>query len=78
MRVTKKDKINQVARWIWPDAEPTLCNTVAGGHYHIGIVSEYGSVIKQLTPCYKTPAELLAYLEGVHAAISNPTITKII
>lgn len=68
MKVTKKDQVRKYAAWLWQGVNAQICNVVAGGAYHIGIVAECGSVEKQLTPCYKTTAELLAYLQGLHAA----------
>ena len=68
MRTTKKEQVKKYAAWLWQGVNAQICNVVAGGAYHIGIVTECGSVEKQLTPCYKTIAELLAYLQGLHYA----------
>lgn len=68
MKVTKKDQIKQYAAWLWQGVNAQICNVVAGGAYHIGIVTNEGSVEKQLTPCYRTIPELLAYLQGLHHA----------
>lgn len=68
MKVSKKNQIKQYAAWLWQGVNAQICNAVAGGAYHIGIVGTTGSVEKQLTPCYKTIPELLAYLQGLHAA----------
>lgn len=70
-RIDKKEQIRMYCAWIWRNVKTELYNTVGGGCYSIGQQDKQGHLERTLTPTYKTPAELLAYLQGVYAARTN-------
>lgn len=71
MRTTTLKQCAQYAKWIWGNVETDTRN-VGGSKYGIGNIS-HGSVIEWLTPLMP-PAQLLGYLQGLHAAKNNPAI----
>lgn len=71
MRTTTLKQCAQYAKWIWGDVETDTRN-IGGNKYGIGNIS-HGSVIEWLTPLM-APAQLLGYLQGLHAAKNNPDI----
>lgn len=72
-QVSKKNQIRKYMGWIWQDQNVALCNNCSGYAYSVCVMDENGCATKQLTPSYKTTAELLAYLQGVHAVKSQAT-----
>ena len=71
MRATTLKQCAQYAKWIWGNVE-TEARNIGGDKYGIGNISN-GSVIEWLTPLMP-PAQLLGYLQGLHAAKNNPAI----
>lgn len=71
MRTKTLEQCAQYAKWIWGNVETDIRN-IGAGKYGIGNIS-HGSVIEWLTPLM-SPAQLLGYLQGLHAVKNNPAI----